>query len=185
MPHHQGISALLGSCAPGLGCSSAKHRQIRSSNFSFPCWLCDFCGKNSFNSCVSVAGLMCLCQFLISAFLKHATVNIVCQDIIFVLCKCVYLYLLRNLYCFVPSLCPLCAYPLLFLSFCSQFSRARSFGFFHLLVEINNLGPRSVSWDRPVGKHLSRDFLFTIPTKRSLGFLNPFNMCCVNFVLVN
>lgn len=179
------LSALLGAHAPGLGSSSAKHRQIRSNNSFFPFWLCDFYGKNSLTLLSMLQAWCSLWQSSISAFLKHVNswlgfsgCNLCCVNV----CIC---GLLRNLNCFVPSLCPLCTYPLLLLSFCSQFSQARSLVFFHLLVEINNLRPRSVSWDKPVGKNLSRDFLFTIPSKRSIDFFNPFNVCHVNFVLVN
>lgn len=121
----------------------------------------------------------CLWQSLISASLKHATVNLVSQDVIFVLCKCVYLW-------FTEELKLICTFPLssLYLSslppvFLQSIFLSKEFGFFPLTGEINNLGPRSVSWDRPVGKHLSRDFLF--PVRDLLAFL--IHLMCAMLIL--
>lgn len=129
--HHQGIGVSLGARAPGAGSSSAKHRQITSSNFSFPFWLCDFYGKNGFNSFVNVPGLVWPQSFT-SAFLKYAAVNLVCQDVVFVLSKCVYLW-------FTEGLKLLCTFPLssLYLSsappvFLQSVFMSKEFGFFPL-----------------------------------------------------
>lgn len=131
-PHHQGTSVLLGAWAPGLGCSQqSTGRSEAAISLSFAD--CVTFMARIVLTLVSVLQARCsLCQFLISAFLKHATVNTVCQDAIFVLCKCVYLW-------FTEELKLLCTFPLssLYLSspppvFLQSIFSSKEFGVFPL-----------------------------------------------------